>query len=403
MFSIKCMMCGRPAGRLDGGRLMRAGQTQVPTARKGRSVCGACGGSLYLEAERAIDQVSEDLATTKNCPRADRRHGEHERSHPIQTADAEKGRRPVASINRAIDGHVVCVASLPVNSLDETPKVHNSRVVYDESSLEELTASIKQHGILQPILVRPIGEAKPSVDGDSWTPDRARYVVIAGNRRLRAARRAGLMEVPCVIRVADSDDAFVLNLVENLQRRELTARERVRAISLLAGLTDQTGRALGIREISQRTGLSAATVSMWLRIDRQPALMEALVEERLDIGRAMKLVSAPQWAIPALIERAASLSQGELVTAVAAAKRDDHVVVQKRSSANVQRATAAYHALEQIDQVPESVAELLEQALDRVGELMAALSTAQRDIQRAGLSARAARNVRMPKLNMAAI
>jgi hypothetical protein len=59
--------------------------------------------------------------------------------------------------------------------------------------------------------------------------------------------------------------------------------------------------------------------------------------------------------------------------------------------------------LEQIDQVPESVAELLEQALDRVGELMAALSTAQRDIQRAGLSARAARNVRMPKLNMAAI
>src|SRR3989442_4503311 len=82
------------------------------------------------------------------------------------------------------------------------------------------------------------------------------------NRRYRAARLAGIERAPCVIRIADRDTAFVLNLIENAQRRELSQGDRLRAISLLAAMHDAQGRSpLTYSQIRERTRLSMGTIS----------------------------------------------------------------------------------------------------------------------------------------------
>ena len=88
------------------------------------------------------------------------------------------------------------------------------------------------------------------------------YVLIAGNRRYRAARLARIERAPCVIRIADRDTAFVLNLIENAQRKELSQGDRLRAISLLAAMHDAQGRSpLTYSQIRERTRLSMGTIS----------------------------------------------------------------------------------------------------------------------------------------------
>jgi ParB/RepB/Spo0J family partition protein len=144
---------------------------------------------------------------------------------------------------------------------------------------------------LQPLCVRPSGE---------------RYMLVFGLRRLKAASRAGLREVPCTIQIADDDRAFLLNTIENLHRHQLSGAERLRAIERLAA-TNLTGR-----EISRRTGFSQATISRWLRLDRLPILKQAVEAGLLDIGRAMVLTHAPQNELSRLIEQAQNMPQQDL-------------------------------------------------------------------------------------------
>jgi ParB/RepB/Spo0J family partition protein len=187
--------------------------------------------------------------------------------------------------------HPIKVAWIALDEIDETPVELNSRQTYDEASINELAASVQEHGILQPLCVRPNGE---------------RYTLVFGLRRLKAATRAGLQEVPCTIQVADDDRAFLLNTIENLHRHQLSGAERVRAIERLAA-TSLTGR-----EISRRTGFSQATISRWLRLDRRPILKQAVEAEVLDIGRAMVLTHAPEDKLPELVEQAHSIPQPDL-------------------------------------------------------------------------------------------
>jgi ParB/RepB/Spo0J family partition protein len=197
----------------------------------------------------------------------------------------------VAQAQRAI--HPVHVADIPVDAIDETPEVRSSRRGYDATKLNELAASIQEHGILQPILVTPVG---------------ARYRVIAGNRRLKASIRAGRQSIPALIKTqVDEHKQFFLNLVENVQRVDLSGKERLEAIRLLAA------SGLGVREISRGTGISPGTISRWLRIADQPSLAEALEEERLDIARAMTLapVKDPE-ALERLLQAASQTPRPEL-------------------------------------------------------------------------------------------
>ncbi len=267
--------------------------------------------------------------------------------------------------------HDVCVVLIGIDAIAQTPETSNSRLHYHRPALDELAASIRQHGVLQPILVRPVADQE-TINETLATSDcpQPGYVVVAGNRRLRAARQAGLASVPCIVRVTDADEAFILNVVENLQRRELSGRERVRVLLLLAALTDESGRTFGVREISRRTGLATGTISTWLRIHRRPMLEAALEDERVDVARAMILVSAPDEHLPDLIARARSLSQKDLAGHVAAARRATCGQGASDMSADQRHALAAYQALLLVEDVPEPVRQALICVQQRLNELL---------------------------------
>jgi ParB family chromosome partitioning protein len=150
------------------------------------------------------------------------------------------------------------LAEIKVDHLHPNPQ--QPRQIFDDDALSELTASIHRHGVLQPLLV--------SEDG----PDR--YLLITGERRWRAARRAGLRTVPAVIRERLEDsDQLELALVENLQRQDLTPLEEARAFDHL-----RTSLGLSQAEISARVGMNRSTVANSLRLLKLPREIQELVE-----------------------------------------------------------------------------------------------------------------------------
>lgn len=147
------------------------------------------------------------------------------------------------------------------------------RDVFEESGLDELTASIREKGVLQPLVVRPMGGG--------------RYQLIAGERRLRAARRAGLQRVPIVVREADDGESLELALIENLQRENLNPVEEARAYQRLG---DEFG--LGQEEIAQRVGKSRSAVTNSLRLlQLSPDVLAQLSAGTITAGHARSLLA----------------------------------------------------------------------------------------------------------------
>lgn len=145
----------------------------------------------------------------------------------------------------------------------------------DEASLEELAESIKAQGVMQPILVRPV--------------DGGRYEIIAGERRWRAAQRAGLKEMPALVREVPDQAALALALIENIQREDLNPLEEAQGISRLIdefGLThDAAARAVG---------RSRSAVTNLLRLlQLAKPVQEYLLAGQLDMGHARALLSLP--------------------------------------------------------------------------------------------------------------
>jgi two-component system KDP operon response regulator KdpE len=186
---------------------------------------------------------------------------------------------------------------LALDRVDPSPETRNARRVYRQARLRELAASIREHGVLEPILVVPVGD---------------RYEVVAGNRRLQAARLAGIHRIPAIVRAElDERRRLLVNLVENAQRVDLNASERVGAVRQLAGA------GLGVREIARGTGLSPATVSRWIRIAGNKPLLKALQEGRIDLFRAMYLAGTRDPALLSeLIELAPRYSPEDFYTLV---------------------------------------------------------------------------------------
>jgi len=161
------------------------------------------------------------------------------------------------------------VLSLPIETVERNPDQPRKR--FDAPGLEELAASIREHGVIEPILVRREGGS---------------YRILAGERRWRAAQRAGLREIPAVLREATEREAFELALVENLQREDLNAIEEAEAFEIL--LTDHS---LTQDEVAQRVGKDRSTVANALRLLRlPPAVRDAVREGRLDMGHARALL-----------------------------------------------------------------------------------------------------------------
>jgi ParB family chromosome partitioning protein len=172
-----------------------------------------------------------------------------------------------ASAAPAIPGRTLL--SLPVEAIERNPQQPRKR--FEEEKLEELAASIREHGIVEPILVRREG---------------GKYRILAGERRWRAAQRAGLREVPAVLREASEREAFELALVENLQREDLNAIEEAEAYDVL-----MTDHGLTQEAIAQRVGKERSTVANGLRLLKLPAEVRDLVKDgQLDMGHARALL-----------------------------------------------------------------------------------------------------------------
>lgn len=175
-------------------------------------------------------------------------------------------------------------AQLEVPVAAVTPNPRQPRVHFDEESLAGLTASITEMGVLQPILVRSAGEG--------------RYELIAGERRWRAAKRAGLQTIPIVVRDADTDAALLEQaLVENLHRADLNAMEEAAAYQQLVedfGLTQD--------QVATRVGKSRTAVSNTLRLFQLPPAIQALVaDDELTAGHARALLGTPDRAYQAAL------------------------------------------------------------------------------------------------------
>jgi ParB family chromosome partitioning protein len=169
------------------------------------------------------------------------------------------------------------LASLPLDLLQRGK--YQPRVDMRTETLSELADSIKSRGLVQPILVRPVGGRNP---GESQ-----RYEIIAGERRWRAAQMAGLAEIPAVIRDVPDEAAVSMSLIENIQREDLNPLEEAGALMRLIeefGLTHQAA--------AEAVGRSRAAVSNLLRLmELADEVKELLEQRRIEMGHARAIGS----------------------------------------------------------------------------------------------------------------
>jgi ParB family transcriptional regulator, chromosome partitioning protein len=151
------------------------------------------------------------------------------------------------------------------------PNPLQPRTVFDAAHLEELANSIETHGIIQPLLVRRKG---------------ATYELIAGERRLRAAKLAGLVEVPAIVQDYADERILEIALIENIQREDLNPMETAQALDRL-----HTEMNLSHEEIAARTGKDRTTITNLIRLLRLPQAVQLLVaERRLSMGHARAIL-----------------------------------------------------------------------------------------------------------------
>lgn len=177
------------------------------------------------------------------------------------------------------------VSDLRQIKIDEIhPDPDQPRRSFDEASLTELANSIKEHGILQPIVITPLKSGG--------------YQVVAGERRYRATKQAGLAKIPALIRTPNAQHKLELSLIENIQRRDLNALETATAYLKLRDqfnmTLDQIGKRVG--------GKSVSTISNTLRLLRLPEVARtALIEGKLSEGQARPLINLEPEQIEAVL------------------------------------------------------------------------------------------------------
>jgi len=162
------------------------------------------------------------------------------------------------------------------------PGKYQPRQDMEQESLDELADSIRAQGIMQPLLVRPLGgKAGTGTPGGA-----ARFEIIAGERRYRAAKIAGLQEVPVIVREVDDQAALAMALIENLQREDLTALEEAQGIDRLIrefGLTHEMA--------AKAVGRSRSATSNLLRLLQLPVAVQTMLREKsIDAGHARALL-----------------------------------------------------------------------------------------------------------------
>ena len=186
------------------------------------------------------------------------------------------------------------VQTLRVSDIEQNRSQPRKR--FDEDAITELAESIQQHGMIQPIVVRPVGEN--------------RYQIVAGERRWRAAKRIGLSEVPVIIRELTELEASQIALVENLQRENLNPIEEARGYQTLIQQFEITQE-----EVARIVGRSRPAVANALRLLNLPVAVQDMVEKgRLTVGHAKAL---------------AAIRDPELLVSLAARAAEDRITVRE--------------------------------------------------------------------------
>lgn len=183
--------------------------------------------------------------------------------------------------------------TLAIEQIEPAPG--QPRKVFDPAAIAELTASIAEKGVLQPLLVRPVED---------------HFEIVAGERRYRAAKEAGLDEVPVVVRELDDQAALEIAIVENLQREDLNPVEEARAFQQLLDFganQEAVGRAVG---------KSRSAIANSLRLlALPPQALSALESGKISAGHARAILSQPEedrnWALEAIVAKELSVRQAE--------------------------------------------------------------------------------------------
>ena len=202
--------------------------------------------------------------------------------------------------NEVLGDRKSALLEIPIANLKPNP--HQPRTQFDDEGLASLAASIREVGVLQPILVRDLSDDT--------------YEIIAGERRWRAARRAGLQNIPALVKTADEVSSVAQTLIENLHREDLNAVEEAAAYQQLIedfGLTHE--------QVAARVGKSRAAITNTLRLFQLPPTVQKFVMEgQLSAGHARALLGTPDRSFQEGLARKA-VAEGLSVRAVEDAVR----------------------------------------------------------------------------------
>lgn len=187
--------------------------------------------------------------------------------------DNEMGTTPSAASSPTVD-EPSQLLSVALSSIQ--PNLSQPRKIFNDDDLDDLARSIEEMGVIQPIIVKRDGETES-------------FMIVAGERRWRAAQKAGLEEIPIIIKSCDDEQMLEIALIENIQRENLNVIEEAEAYQQL-----QKKYHLNQEEISKKVGKDRSTITNTLRILRLPAeLQKDLIDSTLTMGHARALLSIP--------------------------------------------------------------------------------------------------------------
>ncbi|OLN34022.1 ParB/RepB/Spo0J family partition protein [Desulfosporosinus metallidurans] len=185
-------------------------------------------------------------------------------------------------------GSNLSIIEIPISDIEPNPD--QPRREFDPQALNDLADSLREHGLLQPILVRPFGD---------------RYCIIAGERRLRAAKLAGLVKIEGIVQLCSDQEMAERAIIENIQRADLSPLEEGMAYNRLIedyGLTQE--------QVAQRVGKARATVANLLRVIQLPeVVLELLRNEKISLGHAKVLLGIKDTTLQVLIAQKAAKEQ----------------------------------------------------------------------------------------------
>ena len=202
------------------------------------------------------------------------------------------GSKPMWRVSRSNHN----IVNIPLDEIQ--PNIYQPRKDFDDESLNELTDSIKSYGILQPIVVRRSG--------------RTGYEIIAGERRWRACKKAGLKEIPAIVKDAKDTDTAILALIENIQREDLSFLEEAEGYRQLiqeCGVTQE--------QLAMKLGKSQSTIANKMRILKlSPEIMNIISQEKLTERHARSLLKVPDenlqmQILKQVVEKSLSVRQTE--------------------------------------------------------------------------------------------